>query len=336
MRYPTRFSGLHDLARLPWFEVRDSRLVVADPTVGPAIDVHTHLALAYGAPPSVDLTRLTDEALHYLPKERAIDLDVYINRNFSAEDLKRLNHDLVWKSVTSTGMRATHTLPNLQREMRECNVSHAVLLAIDFPILSRNSEWWLDTARSAKEILCFGSVHPLTRNPAARLDALVARGARGVKVHPTVQLIAPDHPLSMRIYPLCGARKLPVLFHCGPVGIEPALGRRLTQVSRYERALAENPDTQFVLGHSGALQMPEALGLALKYPNTWLEVSSQSLTNVERLMAECPPERLLFGTDWPFYHQAIGLAKVFIAAGEDEALRRRVLSENARRLFGLS
>ena len=53
-------------------------------------------------------------------------------------------------------------------------------------------------------------------------------------------------------------------------------------------------------------------------------------------MAECPPERLLFGTDWPCYHQAIGLAKVFIAAGEDEALRRRVLSDNARRLFGLT
>ena len=35
--YPTRFDNLRDLAKLPWFEVREGRLCVADPTVPEAI-----------------------------------------------------------------------------------------------------------------------------------------------------------------------------------------------------------------------------------------------------------------------------------------------------------
>ena len=78
MNYPTRFDGLLDLARLPWFEERGGRLVLAERAlVGEgAIDVHTHLALAYGAPPRVDLRREWPETEHYLPKERAVDFEV--------------------------------------------------------------------------------------------------------------------------------------------------------------------------------------------------------------------------------------------------------------------
>jgi len=337
MNLPTRFDSLLDLARLPWFEERGGRLLLADRAlVGDgAIDIHTHLALAYGPRPRLDLARAWPETEHYLPKERALDLDVYANRNFSDDDLKRMSRDLTFRSLTAGGMRRTHTAANLRREMDELGITRSVLLAIDYAALSHNSEWWLESTRGMANLVTFGSVHPYTPFPSRRLDALVAMGARGVKVHPAVQLVAPDDPLAMRIYRLAGARRLPVLFHCGPVGIEPPIGRWLTQVKRYERAIAENPETQFVLGHAGALQMPEALHLAKRFGNVWLETSSQSLSAVRRLVAEMP-ERTMFGTDWPFYHQAIGLAKLFIAAGDDARARQAILSENARRLFRLA
>jgi hypothetical protein len=146
-------------------------------------------------------------------------------------------------------------------------------------------------------------------------------------------MIAPDHPRAMQLYRLCGERSLPVLFHCGPVGIEPAAGRRRSQVRLYERPIAEHPHTLFVLGHSGALQFDEALALAHRYPNVWLETASQSLTNVRRLVQEAPPERVLFGSDWPFYSQAMSIAKALIATEGDLQARRRLLHDNAARLF---
>ena len=56
--HPTRFENLHDLARLPWFGVREGRLVVTDPEVPEAIDLHTHLALAFLRPLQLDLNRV--------------------------------------------------------------------------------------------------------------------------------------------------------------------------------------------------------------------------------------------------------------------------------------
>ena len=329
----TKFRDHYALAETPYFEVRDGRLVAAQ-DFGPIVDVHTHLALSYGRD-AVDLQRAHDRAQHYLPLERELDLEVYINRNFTAGDLKRLRRDLTLLSFTGRGMRATHTAPNLGREMDELSITTSILLPIDFPWLSRNAERYLDVATRRDDIVSLGSVHPLARDPRARLEAQRAAGARGIKVHPAVQMIAPDHPRAMSLYDHCGQLGLPVLFHCGPVGIEPERGRELSQVKHYWRAVADNPHTRFVLGHSGALQMELALELCQRYDNVYLETSSQSLTNVRRIIAEAPRGRVMFGSDWPFYHQAAPLVKVLIATEGDAAARRAVLWDNAAALFGL-
>jgi predicted TIM-barrel fold metal-dependent hydrolase len=139
----------------------------------------------------------------------------------------------------------------------------------------------------------------------------------------------------MKLFALAGERKLPIFFHCGPVDIETKAGRRLSQVKRYERALAENPNTIFVLGHSGALQMDEAITFAKKYDNAYYEIASQSLPAVKKLLDELPPGRLMCGSDWPFYHLAIPIAKVLLATENSPHARRAVLYDNAARLLGL-
>lgn len=329
------FENLLDLSRLPWFDVHDGRLVVSDPSVGPVIDMHTHIALAYLLPMRVDLYRATDHTEHYLPGCCRIDLDVYQNKNFTPEALQALKHDLTVGSLSRGGMRATHTVPNLVREMDDLGVQHSVVLPIELPYISKNAAHALAAARREPKIISFGSVHPIVDRVGTRLDEQAHAGAHGVKVHPAVQLIAPDHPRAMALFRHCGARNLPVLIHCGPVGIELASGRRRTQVALYEKAIAENPRTRFVLGHAGALQMERALDLACRYPNVWLELSGQSVSNVGTILDRADPARVVYGSDWPFYHQAIGIAKVLMATVGREHLRPKVLHQNAATLLGL-
>jgi len=323
------------LSTLPWFGLREGRLVLEDTTIGPVADVHTHLALSYGRRRTVDLLAPWPNTEHYLSLDRPIDLDRYANQNFDARGLGRMRRDLSLGSLTSGGMRRTHTVPNLVREMAEMGVSRSVLLPIEMPVLSWNAETWLEITRDEHALVCLGSLHPLEREPAARLESQKAAGARGVKLHPAVQLTPADHPRAMRIYRICADIDLPVLWHCGPVGIEPAAGRWCSQLKHYWRAVAENPDTTFVLGHAGALQMELALDLARTYPNVYLEIASQGLANVQRLVREAPPDRLMFGSDWPFYHQALPLAKALIATEGAPEARRRFLWETAAELFGL-
>lgn len=332
----TRFSSHFELAKLPYFDLSaDQRLVLADPSFGPSVDCHTHFALAYGPPMRVDLRRLHPRTEHYLPLARPLDLDIYMNKNFRATDLSRLTGDLTWRSVTATGMRRTHTAANLANEMAGLGIAHSVVLPIELPLISQNAETYLEVTRGRPEFICFGSVHPYGWRPRRRLERQKALGARGVKIHPAVQMVYPDDPRAMRVYEACGQLGLPVLWHCGPVDIEPPAGRRRSQVRRYEKPIAEHPGTTFLLGHSGALQPDIALGLAIRYPNVWLELASQSLPVIRQILEKGPCDRVVMGSDWPFYHQVTGLAKALLATEGQETIRRQVLYDNAARLFSL-
>ena len=330
---PHVFANLLDLARLPWFDAHEGRLVVSDRSVGPVIDMHSHIALAYLLPMRVDLHRQTECTEHYLPDCCPIDFEVYQNKNFTPAALHALKRDLTLGSLSRGGMRATHTTANLVREMDELGIAHSVLLPIELPYLSRNAAHALAAAQREPRLISFGSVHPIVDRVAVRLDDQAHEGARGVKMHPAVQLMAPNHPRAMALYRLCGERNLPLLWHCGPVGIELESGRRRSQVALYEEPIATHPRTRFVLGHAGALQMEQALDLACRYPNVWLELSGQSLSNVRTILAKADPDRVVYGSDWPFYHQAIGIAKVLLATEGNERLRRKVLHDNAAALL---
>jgi uncharacterized protein len=330
-----RFDSHLALAELPWFDVREGRLVLADRSIGPVADVHAHLALTFLRRQSVDLRAAHEDAELYLPVSHAVDLQVYANRNFDADDLTALERDLAWRATTKGGMRRTHTVPNLVRHMEEMGVTSSILLPIELPLMSWNSETWLEAARGEGRLINLGSVHPFGRAVRERLERLKKAGIRGIKLHPAVQMFPPDHPRAMEVYRACADLDLPVLWHCGPVDIETRIGRWCSQLKHYWRAVHDHPDTRFVLGHSGALQFDLALQLAQRYRNVWLELSSQGLPNVRRLVLEAPEDRVLFGSDWPFYHQSMPLAKTLIATDDRREQRGRILWDNAAALFGL-
>jgi uncharacterized protein len=332
--HPLSFTSLLDLAKLPWFSLDEQgRLVMNDASIGPIADLHTHLALAYVRPMSVDLQKLHPETQHYLPSCCALDLDVYVNKNMSPEIVKALTEDLTWRSLGPRGMRATHTVPNLEREMNETGIRASVLLPIDFPAISDNAGVALREAKTSNKLLSLGSVHPYSTQRAKKLDSQLARGAKGIKMHPSVQLVRADNRRANELYAMCAERDMIVFWHCGPAGIEPKLGQYLNQVRFYQKPIADNPKTTFVLGHAGARQFEEALRLQREYPNVWLETSSQSVSNVRRMVEEADPDRIVHGSDWPFYHPAISVSKILIATEDRREIRHKILWKNAARLL---
>ena len=98
-------------------------------------------------------------------------------------------------------------------------------------------------------------------------------------------------------------------------------------------ALARNPEVQFVLGHAGARDVADVIPLALRHSNAWLGIHGQGVTTLAELIARVGAERLLFGTDWPFYHLASSLAKVLLVTRDRPDLRDAILHRNSARLF---
>ncbi len=334
---PTSFDSLPDLARLPYFDVvGGTRLRLVDDTVGPIIDSHTHLAMGWFRSLQVDLHAETPRTAYYLPISLPIDLDVYSNENLDAESMWRMKVDLSLLGLTSWGMRTTHTAPNLLRDMDDLGIATSIVLPFDLPVGSSNAEATLDAVADYERLVGFGSVHPRQKNLDDALRRQKQQGAAGIKLHPNGQFFSPDSPRCVHLCGRCAAAGLPVLFHCGPVGIEPKAARERCQVHRYESTIAENPETTFILGHSGALQFDEAVRFAERYPNTYFELSCLGLPSLRHVLETVPPDRVLYGTDWPFYHQALTLARVLIATEGSTDLRRAVLFENAAALMGIT
>lgn len=331
----TRFDRALDLSRLPYFELKGGRLCLVAGHCGPIVDAHTHLALTFGRRKSVDLLADNGPCAHYLPMTDPLDLDCYQNRNFSPDALGKMKRDLGLRGLTNGGMRRTHTAPALLREMDELQISASVLLPIDLPVLSWNADAYLEVADCCERLPTLASVHSHKRKAVEVLADQHRRGAKGIKVHPAVQLVRADHPRCMALYRAAGDLGMPVMWHCGPVDIEMAYGRKCAQLRHYVGAVRDNPGTTFVLGHSGALQWEEGLAIANTYPNAWLEFSSQSLPVLRELIARGPKDRMIFGSDWPFYHQGTALAKVLLATEGDPGLRSAILHENAARLYRL-
>lgn len=339
------FRGYRGLAELPWYELdAEGQLRCTVENLPAAIDIHAHLGMALLFAPDLDLQARTPRVRHILDCDGAdpgcaLDLDVYINANFSAADLSALQKGAVEQLTWGNDGAATHTIPNLVAEMDSCGVGQAAILPICFglPFGDHQTPAWIDAITQsghADRFLMGASVHPRDSDAVAQLRAYAARGARIVKLHPAGQRFFPDAPELYPIYEECGRLGLPIIFHGGRAGIEPSYTHQFTLMRHYEGAFRDFPNTQFILGHAGARDVAEAIPLAKKFPgNVWLGIHGQGVSTLQQLVDEVGSDRLLFGTDWPFYHLAATQAKVLMVSAQDAGLRRALLRDNALQMF---
>jgi predicted TIM-barrel fold metal-dependent hydrolase len=157
-----------------------------------------------------------------------------------------------------------------------------------------------------------------------------------VKLHPTMQRFYPDDNDVMEIYQACERLGLVVFFHAGRAGIEPEVTHRYALPRHFEGALSSFPKVDFVIGHAGARDTAAALPLALRYPNAWLGIHGQGVTRLAEMLDATGGERMLYGTDWPFYHLAATLAKVLIVTDRRPEQRDAILRGNAERLLSMA
>lgn len=151
----------------------------------------------------------------------------------------------------------------------------------------------------------------------SELERQAAAGAKVVKLHPTMQRFYPDDPSLMGLYVACERLGVSVFFHTGRAGIEPESTHRYALPRHYEGALSAFPKLQFIVGHAGARDAKAALQLALRYENAWLGIHGQGISVLDEMIRKTGGTRMLFGTDWPFYHLSATLAKVLLVTQQD-------------------
>lgn len=136
-----------------------------------------------------------------------------------------------------------------------------------------------------------------------------------------------SHERYMPAWELAENRSLPVLLHTwGGSGLDGP-----EQV----RIVAEKyPNTRLLLGHSCHGEWDKAVALVKDFPNVYLELCAVLHWRgiLDRFVAELGSERIVFGTDLPWfsYHYYIGAVLGADIADDD---RRNILYRNAERLL---
>ena len=88
-----------------------------------------------------------------------------------------------------------------------------------------------------------------------------------------------------------------------------------------------------ILGHGGARDLPDAIPIAERHANVFLGIASLGASAILRLLEALGPERIVFGSDWPFYPVATSLAKLLLATQDRPEAREPILRGNALRIL---
>jgi predicted TIM-barrel fold metal-dependent hydrolase len=194
-----------------------------------------------------------------------------------------------------------------------------------------------------RRLLAFGSVHPkYVPDAGAEVERLKKIGIRGLKVHPSHQLFAPNEyrngfgPLRA-MYERAQALGLPVMIHTG-TSIFPGARNLYAQPMLADDVGVDFPDLVVILAHGGRpLWMEEAFFLVRRHKNMYMDISG---IPPQKLMQHFPrieeiAGKVLWGTDWPGpgVPGVRGNIEKFRALPISAAAQQQILYDNAARLF---
>lgn len=194
-----------------------------------------------------------------------------------------------------------------------------------------------------RRLLGFGSVHPKYVDDAGvEVRRLKKIGIRGLKVHPSHQLFAPNEYRSglgplRAMYEAAQESGLPVMIHTG-TSIFPGARNVFAQPMLADDVGVDFPDLVVILAHGGRpLWMNEAFFLVRRHPNMYMDISG---IPPQKLMEYFPrieeiADKVLFGTDWPGpgVPGVRGNIEKFRALPISQPAQQKILYDNAARLF---
>jgi uncharacterized protein len=206
------------------------------------------------------------------------------------------------------------------------------------------NRWLVDTLAPIPRLTPFVGVDPWALTPEQNVEHLremAGRGARGIKLHPVAQRFEPNDPRMQRVYHACEAFDLVVLSHTGSA----KGGEAFAEPDAFAAVLEGHPLLKVVLAHLGGGSWRQTLALARSFPQVSFDLceiiewtgapGAPTDEELARMIREIGPERVMLGTDFPWYDLdrtvELVMALPVLSTGEKE----EILGANAVRILDL-
>jgi hypothetical protein len=158
--------------------------------------------------------------------------------------------------------------------------------------------------------------------PVAEGERCLAKGARGIKLHPRAQEFSFDGPEMDAVFKLADEAGVPILIHAGR-GMPPIADGLANLALRH-------PDVVLILAHGAICDQGILTSRLAGHPGVLYDTSCFFPIDVIELFARVPAERIVFASDPPYGLTSSGLylaLRVAAHAGLDEQTTRGVIGE---------
>ncbi|MGI9647769.1 MAG: amidohydrolase family protein [Acidimicrobiia bacterium] len=155
----------------------------------------------------------------------------------------------------------------------------------------------------------------------AEVERCLEAGHRGIKLHPRAEQFELSNPTVRRVAELAAERGVPMLVHAGR-GI-PSLGEDAVRLCDAVDGL------RVVLAHAAISDLSWLGPAVADHPGLYFDTSWWDVTDLLALFAWVPPGRILYASDTPYGHPALGFILTMRVAAS-----ARYNSSQLRALFG--
>ena len=219
-------------------------------------------------------------------------------------------------------MKPTIYVEELIRLFNKCDVERAIVFPnpnVGDKYPEMNDYIAASVKKHPERLVGFGRVDPRRQDAIKELMRMKSKLAlTGLKLHPFVECFRPDHPFFNKFFQKVNDLKLPTLFHTGDGFSSPGLIQKIA---------TRHPHNTIILGHL----REGSLGALKECPNTYVETSG-TLPNLIELATDIDPDRVLFGSDVPYYRYPTQIS-IVEAAEITQKTKRKIFHDNFQTLF---
>jgi hypothetical protein len=151
-------------------------------------------------------------------------------------------------------------------------------------------------------------------DPVAEAERCLARGARGIKLHPRAQAFEFGNAAAESIFAVAREAGVPILIHAG---------RGMAPMDALADLALRFPEVALVLAHAGIAGQGMFASRLAEHPSVVYDTSTLSPFDVIELFARVPAERIVFASDVPYGRPAFALYQAMrvgrLVAGLDDA-----------------
>jgi len=179
-------------------------------------------------------------------------------------------------------------------------------------------EW----TKKYENLIGFFRINPNEKGFEDEIKRCVENGLVGMKLHPRTQNFTLDKENVKKCLELAVNYKIPVIIHCG----------RSVDLTKFENLAEEFSDLTLIMGHAGMNRSSEAVKIAEKHKNVFLEISINTETSIKFILEKANIKQVLFGSDTPYGDPEVMLKRI-----DNIKLKKRerkyILYENARKII---